>query len=96
MLFPILIAVVAVAFIVYVATRKSKHASSYTAESTVSIHEEIAKTVEEAKSLAPIVDEVSKPKAKKQPSTPKAKKTATPTMAAKKQAPKKSKTTVNA
>lgn len=92
MLFPILIAVVAIFCIIYVATRKSNPTSTTVVESPdtePSIHEELTKTVEETKTQAPIVDEVSKPKAKK------AKKTETPTMAAKKPSTKKPKT-VNA
>lgn len=96
MLFTVLAIAAVIAIAVYVA-KKTKSSTPPTVETFAapSIHEEIAKTVEEAKSLTPIVDEVSKPKAKK-PSQPKAKKPATPTMAAKKQAPKKPKTITNA
>ena len=94
MLFTVIAIAAVIAIAVYVA-KKTKSSTSVETIAAPSIHEEIAKTVEEAKSLAPIVDEVSKSKAKK-PSTPKAKKPTTPTMAAKKPAPKKSKTPTNA
>ena len=97
MLFPIIVAVVAIFFIVYVATRKTNKNENTTTVDTFapSIHEEIAKTVAETKTQKPIVDEVSE--SKRAPKTPKRPKDTVPapTMKAKKQSPKKPKT-VNA
>ena len=62
MLFTIIVIVVVTALVVH-ATKKTKttvSTSTFVETLTPSIHEEIAKTVEEVKTQAPIVDEVSK------------------------------------
>jgi hypothetical protein len=88
MLFTIIVLAVVAALVVY-ATKKKKTTvptSTFVETITPSIHEEIAKTVKETKTQAPIANEVSKPKAKK--TAPKAAKVETsspaPTMSAKK------------
>jgi outer membrane biosynthesis protein TonB len=78
MLFTIIVIVAVVAVALYVAkkTKTKTKTTTLHAEETIivpSIHEEIAKTVEEAKTHTPIVDEVetptmdAKPKKKPQP-----------------------------
>jgi hypothetical protein len=98
MLFTIIALVVVAALVVY-ATKKKKSSVStpvHVEETIVapSIHEEITKTVEEAKNLAPVVDEVSKPKKPKKPikvETPTKVETPAPTMSAKKKVAPKAK-----
>ena len=85
MLFTIIVLAVLAALVVY-ATKKTKNEpTNVVGKSVPSIHEEIAKTVEVAKTQAPITNEVSKPKAKK---TAKVETSAlAPTMSAKKSTP---------
>jgi hypothetical protein len=93
MLFTIIVLVVVAALVVY-ATKKKKSSVStpvHVEETIVapSIHEEIAKTVEETKNLSPVT-ETPKP-AKKKPAQKVAKvetSAPTPTMSAKKSTPK--------
>lgn len=86
MLFTIIVLAVVAALVVYVSKKTKNEPTNIVGESMPSIHEEIAKTVKEAKTQAPIVNEVSKTKAKK--TAPKAAKVETsspaPTMSAKK------------
>jgi len=85
------LALLVVVSIVWFASRPKKTTSQVEEtieESATSIHDEIAKTVEKAKNLAPIVDEVSKPKKPKKPAQLE---TAAPIMAAKKKVTPKAK-----
>jgi len=82
MLFAIIILVLVVATAIYVS--KKINSSTSTTVIAPSIHEEIAKTVEEAKSQSPIVDETPKVAPKVAP-----KMDAKPKTQAKPKAPKK-------
>jgi hypothetical protein len=98
MLFPIIFSVIVVFAIILLVTmkkqKKNEPTSTHVEESIVpSIHEEIAKTVEEAKSLAP-VEKAPKMKAEPKtvsvkPAAPKAKNDSNPTKPQVKKSPKK-------
>ena len=85
------LALLVVVSIVWFASKPKKSKTQVektTEESATSIHDEIAKTVEKAKNLAPIIDEVSKPKKPKKSAKLE---TAAPIMAAKKKVTPKAK-----
>ena len=92
MLFPIVFGVIVVFAIMLLVTMKKQKKSSVETVAAPSIHEEIAKTVEEAKNLAP-VEEAPKMKAEpkkiSKPAPPKAKDDSKSTKPQVKKAPKK-------
>ena len=60
MLFTIIVLVIIVTLVVYAIKKTKNEPTNVVGESMPSIHEEIAKTVEETKVQQPIVDEISK------------------------------------